>query len=395
MIGYCDTFSGISGDMFLGALLDAGLSEEELRDQLARLPLTGYDLTCEDVLVQGIRAKNVTITPTSGHPSRNWPEIKSLIENSSLEAPVIKKSLAVFTELAKAEAAVHGCSLEEVHFHEVGAVDSIIDIVAAAIGLHILGITRIYSTPLPMSGGWTNCAHGPLPLPAPAVCRLIEDVPVYGLDCSEELVTPTGAALLKALCHGFGPIPQMTVNSTGYGAGSRVRSDGYPNLFRLFIGREQPQAEEAGEVEVLEAHLDDWQPETFPWLSEQLFQAGALDVSLIPMQMKKGRPGFLLRVLGEESRSWELKQIIFNETTTIGLRYRREKRWTLPRRTGYIDSKWGPLAVKRVEAPGGARLYPEYESCCSMARKEGLPLQEVYSWVARTPAAEFKPNGEE
>ncbi|MFO7761421.1 MAG: nickel pincer cofactor biosynthesis protein LarC [Desulfobia sp.] len=390
MIGYCDPFSGISGDMFLGALLDNGLSENKLKKQLSGLKLTGYSLASHDVLINGIRAKKVEIIPYGEQPQRNWPEIRSLIENSSLPENVREKALSVFTGLARAEATIHGCQLNDVHFHEVGAIDSIIDIVAAVIGLNLLGISRIYCGPLPMSSGWTKCSHGPLPLPAPAVCQLIKDIPVYGTDCQEELVTPTGAALIKTLACGFGPIPQMTVHSTGYGAGSRERRDGYPNLFRLIVGKEYPHAEEAGEVEVMETHLDDWQPETFPWLSEQLFQAGALDVALIPIQMKKGRPGFLLRVIGEESRSWHLKQIITSETTTIGLRYRREKRWTLPRQKGYIDSRWGPLAVKRVETTNGSRLYPEYESCCATARRERITLQEVYAKVAATPPEEFQ-----
>lgn len=389
MIGYCDPFSGISGDMFLGALLAAGLSEERLKEQLAGLDLSDYRLTSEDILINGIKARKVEITPSPEQPRRNWPEIRSLIATSSLSEKVKENALTIFAVLAEAEAGVHGCRLEEVHFHEVGAVDSIIDIVSAAIGLNLLGISRLYSGPLPVTSGWTNSAHGPLPLPAPAVCRLVQGIPVHGLDCREELVTPTGAAILKALCSEFGPIPQMTVHSTGYGAGSRQRKDGRPNLFRLIIGNEYPHTEEAGEVEVIEAHLDDWQPETFPWLSEKLFQAGALDVALIPMQMKKGRPGFLLRVISEESTSWILKQIIVSETTTIGLRYRREKRWTLPRQTGYIDSPWGSLEVKKVETPQGSRIYPEYESCCAIAGQNGITLHEVYAQVARTPVEEF------
>ncbi len=273
----------------------------------------------------------------------------------------------------------------------MGAVDSIIDTVGAAIGLHYFGINQLVSSPLPMSHGWVECDHGKLPLPAPAVCELIKNIPIYGVDLPQELVTPTGAAILKATCNSFGPFPAMTVERIGYGAGTRKIDDGRPNLLRLVIGT-AATVTEAQEVEVIDTHLDDFSPEGFPYLSEQLFDKGALDVTLTPMHMKKGRPGFLLRVVAESATAWELKKCILTESTAIGLRCRTEQRWTLPRQTGSVATTLGKVSVKKVTTPAGDVLYPEYEDCRRTAKEKNIPLQRVYTAVSNASVNDFNAN---
>ena len=380
-ITYADCFSGISGDMFLGALLDAGLPEEVLRDQLAVLDLTGYRIAISPKKDHSIKATQVTITAGHDQPQRSWKDIRTLIDQSSLDLVVKQKALNIFTILAQAEAKVHNCPVDEVHFHEVGAVDSIIDIVGAAIGLHHFGINQLYFSPLPITNGWVQTDHGQLPLPAPAVCEILEDVPVYGVELKQELVTPTGAALAKALGTNFGPFPSMIIKKVGYGAGSHALPNRQPNLFRLVIGQSKDVAE-SQHVEVIETHIDDWSPEGFPYLSEQLFAQGALDVALVPIQMKKGRPGFLLRVIAVPAHSFTVKQCILSETTAIGLRYRIENRWTLPREQGTVATRFGKVKVKKVETPAGTRLYPEYEDCKRIAHEQQIPLTAVYREAA-------------
>jgi uncharacterized protein (TIGR00299 family) protein len=304
-IAYADCFSGISGDMFLGALLDAGLELEDLQAELAKLELRGFTIKSSRQQDHFITATRVIIE-SQETAARTWKDIRTLIELSGLAQPVKEKSLQTFACLAEAEAKIHGCRIEDVHFHEIGGVDSIIDIVGTIIGLEFLGLDEIITSPLPMPRGWVRCDHGMLPLPSPAVCEILNDVPVYGTSIDLELVTPTGAALIKTLSRDFGEFPAMTIRRTGYGAGTRRLPDGFPNLFRLVIGYEQ-EVEEIREVEVIETNLDDWSPEGYPHLVEQLFSAGALDVTLQPVHMKKGRPGFVLSIIADPAHSWTNK----------------------------------------------------------------------------------------
>lgn len=387
-IVYADCFSGISGDMFLAALLDLGLPEQVLRDKLAKLDL-GADIVVTTNNSPGFRATRVSVAAGSGQPPRSWPEIKQFLEESHLETGVKSRAVRVFSALASAEARVHGCSPEAVHFHELGAVDTIVDIVGVAVGLEHLGIDRLVASPLPMPHGWVTCQHGPLPLPAPAVCELLAGVPVYGVDLDQELVTPTGAALLVGLASGFGRLPPMAVAKTGYGAGSIKRPDGKPNLLRLILGHQRSVAE-AQQVEVIESHLDDLNPELLPFLLERLFAAGCLDASLVPIQMKKGRPGFLLRVIADPAAAWEMKQLILAETTATGLRFRTEQRLTLPRQTGTVPTPWGPVRSKLAETPAGPVLYPEYEDCRRLALERQVPLKEVYRAVGQCRVEAFR-----
>lgn len=396
-IAYLDCFSGASGDMLLGALLDAGLAEADLRRILAGLEMDGFALTVERRVVQGFAATQVRVAcpphlhdqphhchggrSHHHHPEhRHLADITALLDRSALPTPVRQRSVAVFTRLAEAEAAVHGTTVDQIHFHEVGAVDAIVDIVGVVAGLHLLGIDRLVCSSLPMPRGWVTCAHGEIPLPGPAVCHLLRGVPVYGEAIEQELVTPTGAALIRELAESFGPLPPMVLESTGHGAGATQRSDGRPNLLRLLIGQDM-QVAEAQEVEVIETHLDDWNPEFWPHVSERLMTAGALDVCLMPMQMKKGRPGFLLRVIADPAATLALTTIIFAETSAIGLRRRREQRLTLPREQVTVATPWGHLPAKQIQTPAGVIITPEYEACRAAALAHGVPLQTVYSTV--------------
>ena len=388
--GYLDCFSGIAGDMLLGALIDAGLPPEVLTDQLALLPLTGYALRVEERKNGAIRSKQAVVVVTEEQPHRTWPQIRAMLSESALSAGVKAKALAVFGVLAEAEGKVHGVSPEAVHFHEVGAADAIVDIVGAAIGLEHLGISRLIASPLPMGRGWVECAHGRLPLPAPAVMELLTGVPSYGVDLSQELVTPTGAAVVKALCQGYGPMPPMTIATVGYGSGTQQLANGQPNLLRLILGQSR-EVQEAQTVEVIETHLDDWAPEGFPYLCEQLFGLQALDVALAPIQMKKGRPGFLLTVLSDPAHALAIKQCILSETTAIGLRFHTAQRLTLPRQLGTVQTPWGAIGVKRVETPTGVVLYPEYESCRAAAIAHGVPLKAIYAHISGLAADAFIP----
>jgi uncharacterized protein (TIGR00299 family) protein len=374
--------------MFLGALIDAGLGLEELQAELEKLDLEHFSLRSFKKQDHAISATRLEIEAGKSGAARTWKDIRELIGHSGLHGAIKEKSLNVFTCLAEAEAKIHGCQADAVHFHEIGGLDSIIDIIGSVIGLQALGIEQLVTSPLPMPRGWIRCGHGLLPLPAPAVCEILKDVPVYGVTIEQELVTPTGAALLKSLSSGYGDFPAMKIMQTGYGAGSRKLDGDRPNLFRLVIGYER-QVSESQEVEIIETNLDDWSPECYPHLCQQLLSLGALDVSLTPIHMKKGRPGFLLQVITDPGRSLKIKHTILTETTAIGLRFRREKRMTLPRETGTVKTPWGPVHVKRVETPAGSALYPEYEDCRLVAQENQVPLKDVYAAVNRCSPEDF------
>ncbi len=377
-IAYTDCFSGISGDMFLAALLDAGLDENVLRLELAKLDIGPFDLLITTTRPSGLKATKVEIKAGAGQQFRHLATILEILQASDLAPIVIERASTVFQALACAEAKVHGLLVEKIHFHEVGAIDTIIDVVGVVIGLHHLGIERLVSSPLPWSHGFVDCAHGRLPLPAPAVCELLTGVPVYAVDISQELVTPTGAALLTTLSQAFGPLPEMTITSTGYGSGNHTLPRQQPNLLRLIIGQETEKSET---VEVIETHLDDWNSEGFPYLCDLLLRQGALDVSLTAMLMKKGRPGLQLRVICHPAHGMQLKQTILSETTAIGLRFRTESRLTLEREEVTVDTQWGKIVAKKVQTPAGTVIYPEYEACKEIAESAQVPLQQVYREV--------------
>ncbi|HIP83190.1 MAG TPA: nickel pincer cofactor biosynthesis protein LarC, partial [Desulfocapsa sulfexigens] len=313
---------------------------------------------------------------------RHPGDILDLLEESDLDPPIISKASQLFTRLAEAEAKVHQTTIDKIHFHEVGAIDTIVDIVGALIGLRDMGVDRVICSPLPMGRGFVQCAHGTFPLPAPAVCELLHGVPVYGVEQNKELVTPTGAVLAVGLAAEFGSMPAMTVKKIGYGAGSHKLNNEQPNLLRLIIG-DVHAVEENATVEIIETNLDDWNSEGFPYLCDLLFNQGALDVSLSPLIMKKGRPGQLLRVIANPAHALELKQTILSETTSLGLRYRKEERMTLQREAITISTPWGEIVAKQVQTPKGTVIYPEYEACRKVAEEQKIPLAQVYHAVSR------------
>ena len=379
---FLDCFSGISGDMLLGAFLDVGLDKQQLIEQLALLDLPEYAIQSEKTNKSTIAATKVHIHCHDSHHHRTHADIIKMIKKSGLAQTIKDTALAIFQTLAKAEAAIHNIPVQDIHFHEVGAIDSIIDIIGTAIAIHLLNIKKIIASPLPMPTGWVTCQHGKLPLPAPAVLKLCEGLEVYGVKETQELVTPTGAAIVRTLAQN-GSMPAITVISTGYGAGSHELK--HPNVLRLILGEER-FSQETQEVEVIDCNLDDWSPEPFAHLCTLLLNKGALDVNLIPIHMKKGRPGFLLRVLADPGHAEQLKEIIFTETTAIGLRFRREQRITLPRERIMVTTKYGEIGAKKVETPQGSRVYPEYEDCQEVANRLHIPLMEVYKEMIKKGA---------
>ena len=380
---YFDCYSGISGDMALGALIDVGADVNHLKELLSKMNLDGYSLEAEKVRKGGLAGTRAVVKLEDKQPvERHLSSILELINSSELPGPVKVKSSAVFTRLAEAEAAVHGISVEKVHFHEVGAVDAIVDIVGTAAALHLLQVDKIICSPLPVGRGEVQTAHGRLPLPAPATLKLMtmRQVPVKGVDHDFEMVTPTGAAIVTTLAEFFGPFPSYTVNAVGYGAGTI--DPGYPNYLRVILGEtEQIKGSYEEEVAIIETNIDDQNPEHFSYLMEQLFSEGALDVYFTPVQMKKNRPAVQLTILSPPEKADGLKEIVFHETSTLGLRIYNVRKIVRPRETVTIETEWGPARIKTSPpAPGQSELHfaPEYEDCKELARKSGLPLKEIY-----------------
>jgi len=387
---YIDAFSGASGDMLLGALLDAGLPETDLRACLARLPVGGYEISVrreKRLGLLGTRAE-VRLEHVAHHPARHLSDIEKIISEAKLPARAAEWATAVFRRLAEAEAKVHGSTPEAVHFHEVGAVDSIVDIVGVCTGLALLGVERVVASALPLGSGYVDTAHGRLPVPAPAVVELLRGVPTRACDETGELVTPTGAAILVTLAEGFGPPPPMVIEAAGYGAGAR-QGERVPNLVRVMIGRPDEGAAGADTVWLLEANLDDATGETMGAAAQALLAAGALDVWLTPATMKKGRPGVVLACLADEASLASVEETMFRETTTFGIRRSQVLRSKLEREHIEVVTPLGPVRIK-VGRRGGRLVVakPEYEDCVRLARERGVAFRDVYeaaraAWVAR------------
>ncbi len=376
---YLDCFSGISGDMVLGALLDLGLPQDVLLQEYKKLPIGGYTVHISREARGSISGMRVRIR-VEDQPPRAFREIRELIGSSTLETAVKEKSLAIFQKLALAESRVHQVEPEEVHFHEVGAVDSILDIVGAAFGFHTLGIDRIWASRVPLGHGTIKTQHGLLPVPAPATVLLLEGIPVYDSGQERELVTPTGASILATLAESCGQVPEMTLQSVGYGIGSHP-SPSPPNALRILCGTSaQPLLKKP--LVLIETSIDDMNPEFYNYTMEKLFELGVLDVNFVPIQMKKNRPGVLVRVLLEPSLQSQAIEIIFRETTSLGVRVQEVERIELPREIVEVATPYGPCRVKRVKAPGGEeRGVPEYEDCRRIALERQLPIGKVYEEV--------------
>ena len=386
MLAYFDCFSGISGDMTLGALLDLGVPLDWLKDQLHRIPLSDFDIAVNPVQRHGIQATSVTVESLDDNSSRNYADIRSLIENSPLTDTVKSNGLRIFKRLAEAEARIHHCAVDQVHFHEVGGVDAIVDIVGTALGVDYLGVQHITASSIPLGKGFIACSHGKLPVPAPATVGILEGVPVYGTDIPHELVTPTGAAIIRTLASGFESMPEMVIDRVGYGAGQRELED-RPNLLRIILSAESTAGMAEDHVSILETCIDDMNPELFGYVMDRLFEDGALDVYWIPVHMKKNRPGTMLQVLCHEDQRNRLMERVLSETTTTGIRYYRVRRRLLRRDLLNVQTPFGVIPVKRIQDPRGEeRLVPEYEVCRQIAIEQKIPLRMVYEAVISNTA---------
>lgn len=381
-LAYVDAFSGASGDMILGALIDAGVSPEALTDALQGLPLSGWRLEVKKEARGAITGTRAIVHDDGSAPLRHFRDIRTLLSTSRLPEGIKEKSLEVLQRLAKAEARVHGMQVEDVHFHEIGAVDTVIDVVGTVIGLEALGIESLHASPLPLGRGRVSCAHGVLPVPAPATVALLEGVPVRDGGVERELVTPTGAALLSTLCCGFGPLPPMVLGAVGYGVGTHPAADP-PNVLRLMVGESEPFFA-SRRLLLMETHIDDMNPEFYEHLMESCFAEGALDVVLVPVIMKKNRPATLVRVLMDPSLRDRMAARVFSESTTLGVRFHEVDRLELQRMTREVATPWGPVRVKAATLPDGTvRYQPEYDECRAVARRTATPLPLVYDEVKR------------
>jgi uncharacterized protein (TIGR00299 family) protein len=378
-IAYFDCFSGISGDMCLGALIDAGLDPGTLQTALKGLPVAGYSLTANRVVKQGVSAvkAEVKLPETNHQHCIGLLEITAILEGSRLPEQVKSDALRVFQRLVEAEAKVHGVSVEAAHLHEVGAVDALVDVVGTILGLYLLEISEVYASPLPPGGGTVRCSHGVLPVPAPATLELLKGIPTFPSPVQSELVTPTGAALITTLAKGFGPLPAMTVAATGYGAGDK--NFPHPNVLRIIIGDQEeevplPLYQES--VAVIEATIDDMNPEFFSHLGDKVFSLGALDYYLTPVYMKKQRPGTKVTILSEPDTANIIAGLLLMETTTLGCRIRKEQRLVAERDFVAVHTPYGSVRVKVSRET--KTISPEYQDCLEVAEVAGIPVKLVY-----------------
>jgi len=377
-----DCFSGISGDMTLAALIDAGVDAEAIRSVLASfgLPIT---LEIEKVKRNGIAATYVNVIAPDQEEYRFLPDVEAIFAKSAMTPRQRELALAIFRKLAEAEAAVHGMPIEKVHFHEVGALDSIADIAGTAVAIDLLGLERITCRSVPPGSGTVKCAHGLMPVPAPATAMLLKGMPLAKAPVTGELVTPTGAAILATLVNEFTDQPPMTIERIGCGAGKRDPWE-QPNILRVFLGRSKSDAtsDVSDVVTVLETNLDDVSAEVVGYCTETLFAAGALDVFTIPIQMKKNRPGVLMSVIATAESVAKIEAILFRETGTFGIRKHTATRSKLNRQSIVVQTVWGPVQAKRGWREGSEIVTPEYEDCARIAREHVVPLREVYLAVS-------------
>lgn len=381
-IAYGDLIGGASGDMFVGAFLHLGLPLETLKAELKKIPSLKYRIEVSAKKLHTIQAMRFRVLTGDREPARAWRQIRHLIEQASMEPAVKELALKIFSKLAEVEGKIHGVSPESVHFHEVGGTDSIIDIMSTAIAVQHLKIDSFHFSRVPLGRGLTRSRHGALPLPGPATLELLKGLPIQWIDLGAETVTPTGAAIIATLGSHFGEAPTMVVEKVGYGAGAKEFPD-RPNLLRLVLG--QDAAWEQDEMVVMETNIDDMNPELYDYVLDRLFAAGARDVSLSPIQMKKNRLGTLLRVIAEPALREKLAAIIFRETSTIGVRYYPVKRLMLKRTVARVKTKFGTVRVKVIEEPDGTkRATPEYEDLRRIAQAKKIPLKVLYEEVLRS-----------
>ena len=387
MLAYFDCFSGISGDMTLGALVDLGVSSNWIRENISEMPLAGFDIEEKTVSRNGIHATKIDVIVDEGQPRRDYIQIKTLIQVSTLKESVKELSLKILERIAEAESKIHGCPKEKVHFHEVGGVDAIVDIVGTALGIDYLNIDTVVASKIPLGTGFTKSMHGVIPVPSPATLAILKGVPTYGAGIKSELVTPTGAAIITSLTEFFGPMPEMIVKQIGYGAGTRVLQS-QPNLLRVVIGKmgEQKLSKisnlKEDDVLIIESAIDDMNPEIYGFLMEKLFGDGALDVCWIPLQMKKNRPGTLIQILCHSEKKEDLIKTLLTETTSIGVRFYPAHRYLLQRDMVKVKTSYGEIEAKRIVGlDGKIRIVPEYEVCKRVAMEQNIPIKVIYDQI--------------
>jgi uncharacterized protein (TIGR00299 family) protein len=382
-IAYFDCFSGLSGDMFVGALLDAGLKIEILEKELNKLNLSGYQLEVNKVLKKGISASQFKVKIQEKGVERRFKDILNILEESKLDQEIKNEVKKIFFKIAEAESKIHQEDIEKIHFHEIGGLDSIMDISSAVIGIKALEIKEIYSSPLPLGQGLVQCAHGILPLPAPATLELLKNIPTYGGGMESEMVTPTGAAIISTLTKDFGERPLMKIEKIGYGAGEREFS--IPNLLRVSIGekilsdRDLMDGYVHDEALLIETNIDDMNPEFYNYIMDKLFSQGALDVFLTPIQMKKNRPAQMFSIIVYEQNLKEILEVLFSESTTLGVRIKEVKRLKLTQANFIAETKYGKIKVKvGIFKEDIKTIAPEYQDCQKIAQQYQVPLKEIY-----------------
>jgi len=379
---YFDCIFGISGDMTLGAFVACGMPFEHLKDELNKLGVSGFELKESTKICSGIASVKIDVITEHQHEHRHLAQIRNIIESSGLSARVKERAVAIFTRLAEAEAKVHGTTPEKIHFHEVGALDAIVDVVGACIGLEYHGVEEIVAAPVHLGTGTVKCAHGLMPVPVPAVVELTSKFPTVRTSYDGEICTPTGAAIITTLATRFGRLDNFTVSSSGYGAGTKEWDD-HPNILRISIG--ETVADYASDrCVMLESNIDDMNPEIFGHLMDRLFKAGALDVFMSPVYMKKNRPATVLSVLSAPDDTGKLADMILAETTTLGVRMTDIVRRKLQRELGTVDTEFGTVKVKIAHVNGGERVTAEYDDCVRIANERNIPLTAVYESVVKS-----------
>ncbi len=390
-IAYFDCFSGISGDMILGALADLGNDFSFIKKELKKLDLKGYSLSHKKVKRGVIETTKVDVKVTEKSSSkRNLKSIISIIKNSGLAEKIKNDSIKIFRRLAEAEATVHGTTINKVHFHEVGAIDSIVDIVGSVIGIHHLNISKIVSSSINVGSGFVKCDHGTLPVPAPAVVEILRGVPCFSSGIRQELTTPTGAAVIVTLANEFGSLPELKTDRVGYGAGGKNLKE-MPNALRIILGELSIANELKKEIFVLETNIDDMNPEFYDVVMEKLFQAGAVDVFLTPIIMKKNRPATKLSVLTQQQNVEMLANEVLKNTTSFGIRFYPVERVMLEREFQEIETVLGKVKVKIGKRDGEiCHISPEYEHCKKISREQGIPIKKVYEEIQSAICKIFK-----
>jgi len=386
MILYLDMMAGIAGDMFLGALVDLGVPVEWLKRKLSAV-LDGFDLRTEIVFRHHLRAVNLYVDVTDHVTHRHYTHIRQMIESADLPDQVRANALTAFKLIAQAEAHIHGKDIETVHFHEIGGIDSLVDIIGSFLALDYLGVDHVAATPVPLGSGTIKCAHGTIPVPVPATVAILKGLQVRGSDAKTEIVTPTGAAIVATLAPQFGGMPDMQIEKVGYGAGKRDIGASVPNLLRLVLGTPSVVKNSADnilsdQVHVLYTNVDDMSPESLGFVMDRLMDKGALDVSFTPAFMKKNRPATRIEVICRPAQLQVLADVLLSETTTIGVRYHLCDRMILKREPVEVETSLGRVIAKKITSPNGrARIMPEYDECKRIALEQELPFYQVYEQI--------------